>query len=122
MIIVKATPLSERGEMPPTEVLEAMGAFTTALADAGVLLAAEGLHPSAEGSRLAFSDKRRHWVDGPFTETKELIGGFWLLQVASRQEAVAWMDRCPKPAEGDCAIELRQVLDQNKPGCQQGAR
>ena len=109
MLIVKATPDSEAGKMPKTELLEAMGKFNEELVNAGVLLAGEGLHPSSRGARVHFSGSKRTVIDGPFQETKELIAGFWLIQVKSRDEAVEWVKRAPMP-DGD-EIEIRQVFE-----------
>ena len=99
MVMVKATKESEAGEMPTTELLAAMGKFNEELVKAGVMLAGEGLHPSAKGKRVRFSGKSRTVVDGPFAETKELVAGFWLWQVKSMEEAVEWVRRCPNPME-----------------------
>ncbi len=111
MLIVKATPESEAGKMPSTELLAAMGKFNEELVNAGVLLAGEGLHPSSRGVRVHFSGKQRTVMDGPFTETKELIAGFWLIQVKSLAEAIEWVKRCPNPMESDSDIEIRQVFE-----------
>jgi hypothetical protein len=111
MVIVKASPESEAGKLPTTELLEAMGKFNEELVKAGVLLAAEGLHPSSKGARVHFSGARRTVVDGPFAETKELVAGFWLFQVNSLEEAIEWVKRCPNPMESDSDIEIRQVFD-----------
>jgi hypothetical protein len=111
MVIVKATKESEAGVMPSTEMLTAMGNFNEELVKAGVLLAGEGLHPSSKGARVRFSGTSRTVVDGPFTETKELIAGFWILQVRSKEECIEWVKRCPNPMEGASEIEIRQVFD-----------
>jgi hypothetical protein len=111
MVMVKATSESEAGKMPRMEMLEAMGKFNEELVNAGVLLAAEGLHPSAKGKRVRFSDQQRTVVDGPFTETRELVAGFWLWQVQSMEEAVEWVKRCPNPMERDSEIEIRRVFE-----------
>jgi hypothetical protein len=111
MIIVKASPESEAGKMPSTELLAAMGKYNEELVNAGVLLAGEGLHPSSRGVRVHFSGSKRTVVDGPFSETKELIAGFWLIQVKSLEEAVEWVKRCPNPMESDSDIEIRQVFE-----------
>jgi hypothetical protein len=111
MLIVKATPESEAGKMPSTELLAAMGKFNEELVNAGVLLAGEGLHPSSRGVRVHFSGKQRTVIDGPFSETKELIAGFWLIQVKSLAEAIEWVKRCPNPMESDSDIEIRQVFE-----------
>ena len=111
MVMVKATSESEAGKMPGTELLAAMGNFNEELVKAGVLLAGEGLHPSARGKRVHFSGSRRTVIDGPFTETKELVAGFWLWQVKSMEEAVEWVRRCPNPMEGDSEIEIRPLFE-----------
>lgn len=111
MIIVKATADSEAGKMPSQQLLTDMGKYNEQLVNAGVLLAAEGLHPSARGARVKFEGNKRTVVDGPFAETKELIAGFWLIQVKSKEEAIEWVRRCPNPFEGDCEIEIRQVFE-----------
>jgi len=111
MIIVKASPESEAGKMPSTELLAAMGKYNEELVNAGVLLAGEGLHPSSRGVRVHFSGNKRTVVDGPFSETKELIAGFWLIQVKSLAEAIEWVKRCPNPMESDSDIEIRQVFE-----------
>ena len=111
MVIVKASPESEAGELPSEELLAAMGAYNEELVKAGVMLAGEGLHPSAEGVRVQFSGKHRTVVDGPFAETKELIAGFWIFKVQSLQEAIDWVKRCPNPMVSDSEIEIRQVFE-----------
>jgi hypothetical protein len=111
MIIVKASKASEAGVMPRTELLAAMGKFNEELVKAGVMLAGEGLHPTSKGARVRFSGKSRTVMDGPFTETKELIAGFWLWDVKSRDEAIEWVKRCPNPHEEECEIEIRQVFE-----------
>ena len=111
MVIVKASPESERGDMPDTARLEAMGKFNEQLADAGVLLAGEGLHPSAKGKRVRFDGEARQVIDGPFAETKELIAGFWLWQVRSMDEALEWARRCPNPHDGVSEIEIRPLFE-----------
>ena len=111
MVMVKATSQSEAGKMPGTELLAAMGNFNEELVKAGVLLAGEGLHPSARGKRVQFSGPRRTVIDGPFTETKELVAGFWLWEVESMEEAVEWVRRCPNPMEGDSEIEIRPLFE-----------
>lgn len=111
MVMVKATTQSEAGEMPRTELLAEMGSFNEELVKAGVMLAGEGLHPSVRGKRVQFSGSRRTVIDGPFTETKELVAGFWLWQVASMDEAVEWVRRCPNPMDGDSEIEIRPLLE-----------
>ncbi|RZT09170.1 Uncharacterized conserved protein [Duganella sp. CF402] len=111
MIIVKATADSEAGKMPSTELLTAMGKFNEELVNAGVLLAGEGLHPSSKGARIRYDGASRTVIDGPFAETKELIAGFWLIQVKSKEEAIEWMKRCPNPFDGPSEIEIRQVYE-----------
>jgi hypothetical protein len=111
MAIVKANKDSEAGVMPSKELLAAMGKFNEEMVKAGVLLAAEGLQASSKGARVKFSGSKRTVVDGPFAETKELIAGFWLLQVKSKEEAIEWIKRSPAPFEDDCEIEIRQVFE-----------
>jgi hypothetical protein len=113
IVMVRATQDSEAGKMPDTKLIEAMTKFNEELVNAGVMLAGEGLHPSSKGARLKFSrDGKRTLVDGPFAETKELIAGFWIWKVNSRQEALEWLQRCPAPfTDQDCEIELRQVFE-----------
>jgi hypothetical protein len=97
--------------MPGTELLAAMGNFNEELVKAGVMLAGEGLHPSAKGKRVRFSGKQRTVIDGPFAETHELVAGYWLWQVRSMDEAIEWVKRCPNPMEGDSEIEIRPVFE-----------
>jgi hypothetical protein len=111
MIIVKATKESEAGVMPSEQLLADMGKYNEELAKAGVMLAGEGLQPSSKGARVKFSGKKRTVVDGPFSETKELIAGFWLLEVRSKEEAIEWIKRAPNPHEGESEIEIRQVFE-----------
>lgn len=112
MILVKASRDSEAGRMPSRELLEAMGEYNEELAKAGILLAGEGLHPSSRGARVHFSGDRRTVVEGPFPETKDLIAGFWLWQVESKQEAIDWVRRCPSPMPGtEAEIEIRQIFE-----------
>ncbi|MFM0661664.1 YciI family protein [Paraburkholderia sediminicola] len=111
MVMVKATSDSEAGALPGTELLAAMGNFNEELVKAGVMLAGEGLHPSAKGKRVRFSGSQRTVIDGPFTETKELVAGFWLWQVKSMEEAVEWVRRCPNPMIGDSEIEIRPLFE-----------
>ena len=111
MVMVKATKESEAGQMPSTELLAAMGNFNEDLVKAGVMLAGEGLHPSAKGKRVRFSGKSRTVIDGPFAETKELVAGFWLWQVKSMEEAIEWARRCPNPMEGESYLELRPIFE-----------
>ncbi|HYO65334.1 MAG TPA: YciI family protein [Archangium sp.] len=111
MVLVKATKDSEAGVMPSTEMLAAMGKYNEELVKAGVMLAGEGLHPSAKGARVRFSGPKRTVIDGPFTETKELVAGFWMWQVKSMEEAIEWVKRCPNPMPGDSEIEIRRVFE-----------
>ena len=111
MVIVKADKNSEAGVMPSREILTAMGKFNEELVKAGVMLAGEGLHPTSKGKRVRFSGGKHTVIDGPFTESKELIAGFWLWQVRSMEEAVEWVKRCPNPHEGESEIEIRQVFE-----------
>jgi hypothetical protein len=111
MVIVKATKESEAGQMPSEQLLTDMGKFNEELVKAGVMLAGEGLHPSSKGKRVRFNGPKRTVVDGPFSETKELIAGFWLWQVKSIAEAVEWVKRCPNPMEGESEIEIRPVFE-----------
>jgi hypothetical protein len=113
MVMVKATPDSEAGVLPSQQLLAEMGRYNEELVKAGVLLAAEGLQPSSRGKRVRFSGAKRTVVDGPFAETKELIAGFWLIQVKSMDEAIEWVKRCPNPMEGESEIEIRQVFEQD---------
>jgi hypothetical protein len=108
MILVKADKNSEAGVLPDEKMLTEMGRYNEELAAAGVLLAGEGLHPSSKGARVQFSGSKRTVIDGPFAETKDLIAGFWLWQVKSKEEAIAWVKRCPM---ADAEIEIRQVLE-----------
>jgi hypothetical protein len=111
MVIVKANEDSEAGVMPDREILTSMGAYNEQLVKAGVMLAGEGLHPSSKGKRVRFSGTGRSVVDGPFAETKELIAGFWILQVKDMDEAIEWVKRCPNPMDGESVIEVRQVFE-----------
>ena len=111
MVMVKATADSEAGIMPGEQLLTEMGAFNEALVKAGVMLAGEGLHPSAKGARVRFSGASRSVIDGPFAETKELVAGFWLWQVRSMDEAIEWVKRCPNPMLSDSEIEIRPVFE-----------
>jgi hypothetical protein len=111
MVMVKASKDSEAGVMPKQKLLAEMGKFNEELVKAGVLLAADGLQPSSKGKRVRFSGEKRTVIEGPFTETKELIAGFWLWQVRSMEEAVEWVKRCPNPHEGESEIEIRQVFE-----------
>ena len=112
MVIVKATADSEAGVMPSTELLEAMGRYNEELVKAGVMLAGEGLHPTSRAKRIRFDGSQRRVIDGPFSETKELVAGFWLWQVRSMEEAVEWAKRCPSPMPGEeSELEIRQVFE-----------
>jgi hypothetical protein len=111
MVLVKASPDSEAGVMPTEQELTDMSNYNEELAKAGVMLGGEGLHPSSKGARVVFSGDRRRVVDGPFTEAKELIAGFWLWQVRSMEEAIEWVKRCPNPMPGESEIEIRQLFD-----------
>jgi len=111
VVMVKATKDSEAGKMPSTKLLEEMGKFNEELVKAGIMLAGEGLHPSAKGVRVRFNGDTRTVIDGPFAETKELVAGFWIWQVKSREEAIEWVKRCPNPHEGEGEIEVRQVFE-----------
>jgi hypothetical protein len=111
MVIVKATADSEAGVMPSAQLLAEMGAYNETLVKAGVMLAGEGLHPSAKGARVRFSGKQRTVIDGPFSETKELVAGFWLLQCKSKEECIEWVKRCPNPMPGESEIEIRQIFE-----------
>ncbi|WP_047528456.1 YciI family protein [Pseudomonas sp. 11/12A] len=112
MIIIKASQDSEAGVMPSNELLTAMGNYNEELAKAGILVAGEGLHPSSKGARVRFSGDKRTVIDGPFAETKELIAGYWLWQVKSKEEAIEWVKRCPNPMPGtEAEIEIRQVFE-----------
>ena len=112
MIIVKASPDSEAGVMPSEELLTAMGNYNEELVNDGIMIEGEGLHPSSKGARVRFSGDKRTVIDGPFAETKELIAGYWIWQVKSKQEAIDWVKRCPNPMPGtDAEIEIRQVFE-----------
>ena len=111
MVIVKATKDSEAGVMPSEKLLTEMGKYNEELVKAGIMLAGEGLQPSSKGARVRFSGSKRTVMDGPFSETKELVAGFWLWQVKSLEEAIEWVKRCPNPMPGDSEIEIRQVFE-----------
>ena len=111
LVMVKATPDSEAGILPSQQLLDEMTRYNEQLAKAGVMLAGEGLQPSSKGARVKFSGARRTVVDGPFAETKELIAGFWILQVKSKEEAIEWVKRCPNPMPGESEIEIRQIFE-----------
>ena len=112
MIMVKASKDSEAGKMPSEELLAAMGKYNEELVKAGIMLAGEGLHPSSKGARVRFVGNKRIVTDGPFAETKELVAGYWLWQVKSKEEAIEWVKRCPNPMPGtEAEIEIRQVFE-----------
>ena len=111
MVMVKATKDSEAGVMPEEKLLAEMGKYNEELVKAGVMLAGEGLHPSSKGARVRFSGSKRTVIDGPFAETKELVAGFWIFQVKSREEAIEWVKRCPNPMPGESEIEIRQIFE-----------
>ena len=111
MVLVKASQDSEAGVMPSEQLLAEMGRYNEELVKAGVLLAGEGLHPTSRGARVRFSGASRTVLDGPFTETRELVAGFWLWQVRSLDEAIEWVRRCPNPHPQDCEIEIRPVFE-----------
>src|SRR5437764_7731690 len=110
MVLIKADKNTEAGVMPSQELIAEMTKFNEELVKAGVMLAGEGLHPSSKGARVRFSGSRRTVIDGPFAEAKELIAGFWLIQVKSKEEAIEWVKRCPNPMEGESESEIRQVF------------
>ncbi|MCS0628340.1 YciI family protein [Telluria mixta] len=111
MVIVKASAASEAGIMPSEKLFTDMGNFNEELVKAGVMLAGEGLHPSSKGARIRFNGSQRTVIDGPFAETKELVAGFWLIEVGSKEEAIEWFKRCPNPHEdGESEIEIRQIF------------
>lgn len=111
MVIVKASKASEAGEMPGEQLLTEMGNYNEELVKAGILLAGEGLHPSSKGARVRFSGKNRLVIDGPFTETKEVIAGYWLWKVKDLAEAIAWVKRCPNPHDEETEVEIRPVFE-----------
>src|SRR6187551_1410667 len=111
MVMIKADKDSEAGVMPSEQMLTAMGNFNDELIKAGVMLAGEGLQPSSKGARVRFSGDKRTVIDGPFSETKELVAGYWLWEVKSKQEAIEWVKRCPNPTAGESEIEIRQVFE-----------
>ncbi|HET7456195.1 MAG TPA: YciI family protein [Gemmatimonadaceae bacterium] len=112
LVMVKANADTEAGKLPSAELLAEMGKFNEELVKAGVLLAAEGLHPSSKGARVKFSGAKRTVIDGPFAETKELVAGFWLIQVKSKEEAIEWVKRVPNPTGEESEIEIRQVFSE----------
>jgi hypothetical protein len=122
MVLVKASKDSEAGVMPSEKLLTEMGKYNEELVNAGVMLAGEGLHPSSKGARVRFSGPTRTVVDGPFPETSQLVAGFWMIQVKSRDEAIEWVKRCPNPHEGESEIEIRQVFEAEDFGAERRAR
>ncbi len=111
MVLVKASQASETGAMPPESLIEEMTAFNEQLVKAGVMLSGDGLHPSSKGKRVVYTGKQRKVIDGPFAETKELVAGFWIWEVRSMEEAMAWAERCPNPQMDDGIIEIRPIFD-----------
>jgi hypothetical protein len=111
IVMVKASPESEAGVLPSQELLTEMGKFNEELVKAGVMLEGEGLHPSSKGARVKFSGSKRTVVDGPFAESKELVAGFWVWQVRSKEEAIEWAKRCPNPTGADGELEIRQIFE-----------
>jgi hypothetical protein len=111
MLLVKSDANTEAGVLPDEKLLTEMGKYNEELAKAGVLLAGEGLQPSSKGARVKFSGKQRTVIDGPFAEAKELIAGFWMIEVKSKEEAIEWVKRCPNPLDGESEIEIRQVFE-----------
>jgi hypothetical protein len=111
LVMVKATEDSEAGVMPDTKLLEAMTTYNEELAKAGIMLAGEGLHPSSKGARVRFSGTERTVIDGPFSETKELVAGYWLWELSSLEEAIEWVKRCPNPMNEESEIEIRPVFE-----------
>jgi hypothetical protein len=111
MVLIKATKDTEAGVLPDEKLLTEMGKFNEDLVNAGVMQSGEGLHPSSKGARVRFSGGKQTVIDGPFAETKELIAGFWIWKVKSKEEAIEWVKRCPNPTGGDYEIEIRQVFD-----------
>jgi hypothetical protein len=111
MILLKADKTTESGALPDEKILTEMGKYNEELVKAGVMLAGEGLQPSSKGARVRFSGTKRTVIDGPFAETKELLAGFWMFEVKSKEEAIEWVKRCPNPLKGDAEIEIRQVFE-----------
>jgi hypothetical protein len=111
IVMVKASPESEAGVLPSQELLTEMGKFNEELVKAGVMLEGEGLHPSSKGARVKFSGSKRTVIDGPFTEAKELVAGFWVWQVRSKEEAIEWAKRCPNPTGAEGELEIRQIFE-----------
>jgi hypothetical protein len=110
MVIVKATADSEAGKMPTVEEMTAMGKFNEELVKAGIMLNGDGLRPSSKGARVRFSGAKRMVIDGPFTETKEIIAGYWIWEVKSLQDAIEWVKKCPNPMRTDSEIEIREIV------------
>jgi hypothetical protein len=111
MVMIRADKDTEAGVMPSEKLLAEMTRYNEELVKAGVMLAGEGLHPSSKGARVRFSGTKRSVIDGPFVETKELIAGFWIFQVKSKEEAIEWVKRCPNPLDGESVIEIRQIFE-----------
>jgi len=111
LVLVRATKESEAGVIPDAKLVEAMGQYNEELVKAGVLLDLNGLHPSSKGARVRFNGESRSVVDGPFAEAKELVAGYWVIQVKSLEEAIEWVKRCPNPRDGEGEIEIRQIFD-----------
>jgi hypothetical protein len=111
IVMVKASAESEAGVLPSQQLLTEMGKFNEELVKAGVMLEGEGLHPSSKGARLKFSGTKRSVIDGPFAETKELVAGFWIWQVRSKEEAIEWAKRCPNPTGAEGELEIRQIFE-----------
>ena len=111
MVLVKADKKSEAGVLPDEKLLTEMGKYNEELAKAGVLLAAEGLQPSSKGARVRFSGDKRIVIDGPFPETKELVAGYWIWKVKSKEEAIEWVKRCPNPHSEETEVEIRQIFE-----------
>ena len=118
IVMVKASPESEAGVLPSQELLTEMGKFNEELVKAGVMLEGEGLHPSSKGARVKFSGSKRTVVDGPFAETKELVAGFWVWQVRSKEEAIEWAKRCPNPTGAEGELEIRQIFEADDVGAE----
>jgi len=111
MVIVKSTPETENGQMPTDAELAAMGKYNEELIKAGVMLAGDGLQPSSKGAKVRFSGSKRTVIDGPFTEAKELVAGYWIFQCKSKEECIEWVKRCPNPTDGESEIEIRQLFE-----------
>jgi hypothetical protein len=116
MVLIKANKDTEAGVLPDEKLLTEMTRFNEELLKAGVMQGGEGLHPSSKGARIRFSEGKQTVIDGPFAETKELVAGFWIWKVDSRQEAIAWAKRCPNPTGGDAEIEIRQIFESSEFG------